>query len=320
MRVSNPPAPRRLPAPLVERLQEIRATRGFDAAIYAEEKARMLNRYMGDHGLAACVVAVSGGIDSAVVLGLVVKASGLEGSPIRRIVPVLAPVHDPDAATGQLQATARGEEIVASLSLSGFVVDLTAAHATVKDAVDQALCTRGEGWASGQLASYVRTPAFYYLTSLLLQENLPAILVGTTNRDEGAYLGYVGKASDGMVDVQVIADLHKSEVMTLARHLQLPASVIELAPRGDMYDGRLDEEVFGAPYDFVEIYLDYLCRPREAQVAWLSSLPADARKEFDELAGRLERLHSHNLHKYLGRSPAVHLNLLPSAVPGGWDK
>ena len=54
---------------------------------------------------------------------------------------------------------------------------------------------------------------------------------GTTNRDEGAYLGFFGKASDGMVDLQPISDLHKSEVRALATRLGVPAEIVEAAPR-----------------------------------------------------------------------------------------
>ncbi len=38
--------------------------------------------------------------------------------------------------------------------------------------------------------------------------------MGTGNQDEDGYLGYFCKAGDGCVDIQLIADLHKSEVWT----------------------------------------------------------------------------------------------------------
>lgn len=318
MRVYNPPAPAALNPQFAVALAELRARRDFDAAVYAQAKAAMLNDYMAEHRLAACVVAVSGGVDSAVVLGLVALAARQPDSPIKQIVAALAPVFDDEAATHQDDALARGRLVAQACGVTASVIDLTAAHRALKSAVDDALGVTGQGWASGQLVAYARTPAFYYVTSLLAQQGTPGILVGTTNRDEGAYLGYVGKAADGMVDVQVIADLHKSEVLALAAHLGLPDEVITTAPTGDMYDGRADEEVFGAPYDFVELYL-----------GWLSAADRDALtagwkvatfRDFWQLADRLEALHAYNAHKYLAASPAVHLNLLPSAVPGGWER
>jgi NAD+ synthase (glutamine-hydrolysing) len=319
MRVSNPRAPAILEDELARALAGVRALRAFDARDYASSKAQLLNDYMREHELRACVVAVSGGIDSAVVLALAASAARELSSPISRVIPVLAPIFD-SGATNQDEATARGRAVVASCGLEAALIDLSATHNVLKAAVESAVGLVGEDWARGQLVAYVRTPAFYYLTSLLTQEGLPAILLGTTNRDEGAYLGYIGKAADGMVDVQLIADLHKSEVGKLARYLQLPTEVCAATPTGDMYDRRTDEEVFGAPYDFVELYLSWLCWPQERQLEMLDGCDEAAREQFLMLAARLEHLHNYNRHKYLGRSPAVHLNLLASAVPGGWDR
>jgi NAD+ synthase (glutamine-hydrolysing) len=301
-------------------LSRLRDARSFDAEGFINAKALRLNTYMAEHGLKACVVAVSGGVDSAVVLGLVSRAASEKGSPIERIVAALLPVFDSRGATNQDDALARGRETAEACGVQPTIIDLTDAHAALKAAVDHGVGVDGEGWASGQLVSYARTPAYYYLTSLLVQQGTPAVVCGTTNRDEGAYLGYFGKASDGMVDVQLIADLHKSEVFATAKALALPASVINVIPAGDMYDGRHDEEVFGAPYDFVELYLQYLALPLASQQSLLSSFSPDERRQFDTLADRLEAMHVYNGHKYLGRSPAVHLNVLASAVPGGWDR
>jgi NAD+ synthase (glutamine-hydrolysing) len=89
---------------------------------------------------------------------------------------------------------------------------------------------QGKPWAAGQLAPYLRTPTLYYLTSLLTQEGMKAVVCGTTNRDEGAYLGFFGKASDGMVDLQLIADLHKSEVYALGKLLAVPEKILTRTP------------------------------------------------------------------------------------------
>ena len=45
----------------------------------------MLNEYMRKSGLKGCVVSVSGGVDSAVIMALVEKAKRKENSPIQRV-------------------------------------------------------------------------------------------------------------------------------------------------------------------------------------------------------------------------------------------
>jgi NAD+ synthase (glutamine-hydrolysing) len=189
----------------------------------------------------------------------------------------------------------------------------------MKQTVDDAMQVVGEDWASGQLVAYMRTPAMYYVTSLCSQTNQPAIICGTTNYDEGGYLGYFGKASDGMVDIQLISDAHKSEVCLLAEFLAVPATILQAIPTGDMYDGRVDEEVFGAPYDFVELYLYYLNLEDVEKMALSQTWNSDEKAQFEQLAMRLEQLHAYNSHKYIGRSPAVHLDILKSDVKGGWN-
>lgn len=298
-------------------LEAVRRERAFDPAAYVKAKTRILNDYMARCGLDACVVAVSGGIDSAVVLGLVEAARRSSGSPIREVVGVLLPVTGTTGVTGQKQATERGIATCKAFSVVPRIVSLAHSFEALTDAVDQAIAVEGGDWAVGQAASYLRTPALYYVTSLLSQQGRRAILVGTTNRDEGGYIGYVGKASDGMVDVQLISDLHKSEVRQVASLLDVPEVVMEAVPTGDMFDGKTDEEVFGFSYDFLELYQSWLGK---SPIGRKRMVPDDeARGRFEALARNVEAMHAYNGHKYLSRSPAVHLDVIESAVDGGWD-
>ncbi len=164
-----------------------------------------------------------------------------------------------------------------------------------------------DAWSEGQCLSVVRTPALYGAAALLQAHGLRAVVVGTTNRDEGAYLGFFGKASDAMVDLQPISDLHKSEVRALALRLGVPAEVVDATPSGDVFDGRSDEAMIGAPYDVVEAVL----RLRE--------LGRDPTLAGHEATAAVDRLHAVNAHKYRVGSPAVHLDVMPRGVPGGWD-
>ena len=318
MRVYNPLSDRVLPEQLKTWLQVYRYRRQFSATQYIQAKAGMLNDYMIRCKLKACVVAVSGGIDSAAVLALVKFASEMPDSPIEKILPVLLPVFDSVGATGQEEATERGREVCYSQNLEPVVISLGEPHGVLNRNTGKALGLHGGEWAEGQLVAHTRTPTLYYAATLLTQESLPAIICGTTNRDEGAYLGYFGKASDGLVDVQLISDLHKSEVYEVARILGVARSALIVAPKGDMYDGREDEEVFGAPYDFVELYLYYLSLPEAFRLAQLEQLNEHARTQFDFFAANLENMHRYNRHKYFGASPAVHLELDTISIPEGW--
>jgi NAD+ synthase (glutamine-hydrolysing) len=153
----------------------------------------------------------------------------------------------------------------------------------------------------------------YYSAAILQAQGQPSLVVGTTNRDEGAYIGFFGKASDAMVDLQPISDLHKSEVYALAEKLGVPKSVQEAIPSGDLYSGQLDEELIGAPYWFLELYLRLL------EEGMSLSLNPVEQCLFERYQANIERLHRQNLHKYKVGSPAIHLDVLPRRILGGWQ-
>ena len=319
MKVYNEQSDNSLNEELINQLNKMRMNRAFNAKEYIDKKTDLLNQYMNKYGLKACVVAISGGIDSAIVLGIIKKASEKINSPIKRIVPMLLPVLKSTGVTNQSEATSRGKELCEKLDIKPYIIDLTTVNNEIRNLLEPAIEIKGEDWAIGQLAPYSRTPILYYTTSLLSQSGLGAIICGTTNKDEGAYLGYVGKASDGMVDVQIISDIHKSEVYQVAQELEIPASIINAVPTGDMYDNRNDENVFGASYDFVEIYLNYLNMEDIEKEKFINNLNKEAKEQFEFYAKNLENLHRYNLHKYIAKSPAVHLDLCDSSVKGGWD-
>lgn len=300
-------------------LEHLRDAQAFNAERVIDAKVHAVLAYLERFNLSSTVVAVSGGIDSALVLALLARAHRKCPERLQRVVPVLLPVHDGAFATGQDTATLRGRELCQQFGLRPVCLDLTPIHQLVKSKVDAAVECKGEGWAGGQLVSYQRTPVLYYVTSLLSQQGQPGILVGTTNYDEGAYLGYFGKASDGLVDVQLISDLHKHQVYELSKRLRVPTSILEVTPTGDMYDGRVDEEVFGASYDAVELFLRAKRSPDQV-LPQVAGLDAESQIRFSTIAGNLEALHRYNAHKYMGRSPSVHLDVLPGlAFEGSWD-
>lgn len=319
MKVYNESSNRKMDKELLEVLCKIRDERNFNAKDYIDSKANLLNTYMNKFNLKACVVAISGGIDSAIVLGIVNYASKIKNSPIKRIVPLLLPLLDSVGVTNQKEATDRGIELCNELEIKPYVIDISNINDNIRYSLENILNIEGDDWAIGQLGPYSRTPILYYATSLLCKEGLNAVVCGTTNKDEGGYLGYIGKASDGMVDLQIISDIHKSEVYKVAKELGVPNSIMKVTPSGDMYDNRSDEMVFGAPYDFVELYLNYLNFSDKEKENLKNNLSDEALEQFEFYAKNLENLHKYNLHKYMSFSPAIHLDLWDSSVKGGWE-
>src|SRR5450432_3004229 len=288
-----------------EPLRALRSSRGFDAREVLDAKLCRLNRWFAAEELNAAVVGVSGGVDSALVLGLLMAASKQAGSALRKVVPLLLPVAGP-GATGQEAATERGRRVAAALGAEVWHVPLGPALVATVGALSNASGLAFSPWSEGQCLSIMRTPALYGAAALLQTHGFRSVVVGTTNRDEGAYLGFFGKASDGMVDVQPISDLHKSEVRALARLLGVPSEIIDLTPAGDVFDGRSDEQMIGTTYDAIETALRLLELDQDPAQAGLDAWRA------------VRRQNAINHHKYLAPGSAVHLDVMPRGIPGGW--
>lgn len=303
---------------LISKLLTYRKNRNFNPQVYLDKKSALINKYFEEYKIDSPVVAVSGGIDSAIVLGILNYAAKQKNSYIKNIYPLMIP-KDGIGATNQILATNKGIELCNKFSLKPLVIDISGAFIQLKSIVENVINIKGDGWASGQLIPYLRTPTMYYVTSLLSQEGYRSVICGTTNKDEGEYLGYFGKASDGLVDLQLISDIHKSEVFSLAQFLDIPTSILNAIPTGDMFDGRVDEEVFGTTYDFVELFLYYKSLNKELSQNFIKSLDEESKIEFNIALNNLELLHSYNKHKYLGCSPAVHFDILKSnRINNGW--
>ena len=145
--------------------------------------------------------------------------------------------------------------------------------------------------------SYMRTPAAYYVAQLLSSTGIPTIVMGTGNKDEDGYLAYFCKAGDGVVDVQLIADLHKSEVFKVGELVGVPQSILSAAPSADLWDGQTDEEELGFTYDFIELWTSFLEFDEYKQKQIKNSLSDDALKQFEEWSNLAIRIHKRNAHK-----------------------
>jgi NAD+ synthase len=82
------------------------------------------------------------------------------------------------------------------------------------------------------------------------------IVAGTTNVPELAQ-GFFVKYGDGGVDIEPIAHLYKTQVFQLARYLEVPAEIIERTPSPDTYSFVVsDQEIyFCLPYETLDLLL-----------------------------------------------------------------
>jgi NAD+ synthase (glutamine-hydrolysing) len=274
-------------------LKIYRDEKAFNPQKWVEEKTELFNNYLKANGLSGAVVSVSGGVDSATILMLLKRTLEMPDSALKNIVALSQPIHSSD------WAFARAKELCDVAGLPLTVIDQTDIHKMIVAKFTEATGSEGNSFTQGQLRSYLRTPANYYAAQLLSAEGFPAVVIGTGNQDEDRYLAYFCKYGDGAVDVQLIADLHKSEVFKVAKYLGVPQSILVAAPSADLWDGQTDEEEMGFSYDFIEFYTGYYLRSLNPQRI-LGQLTEESKEEFVKFEALCTQIHRRNAHKLAG--------------------
>jgi len=210
----------------------------------AREIADWMQAQVASAGARGVVVGLSGGIDSAVVLGLAVRATP------GQVVGVMMPCHsDPqDEAHGRLTADHFGVPAVR--------LDLGPTYDRMVEDLRNALATLPAPAAGGdQPLPLANVKPRLRMTSLYFVANsLNCLVAGTGNRSEIA-IGYFTKYGDGGADILPIARLLKSEVRELARELGVPAPIIDKPPSAGLWSGQTDEGEMGFTYEQLEHHL-----------------------------------------------------------------
>jgi len=272
------------------KLLEIRAKRSFNPEDWVNKKCEMLNEYMRRAGLKGVVVNVSGGIDSAVTIMLADKASKMPGSPIVKVYGIIQPIHSTPAIMK------RAVDFLEASKLEYTVIDQSDVFDLLDKKVVECMKVPSSKFASGQLKSYMRTPVAYYAAQIFSNNGIPSLVIGTGNFDEDGYLYYFCKPGDGTSDIQLIHDLHKSEVNSVARFIGVSDAICVAPPSADLWEGQTDENELGFSYAFCELYV-HLIQDKEAMLQWEASLDEDAKAQWKAISEKIERTHRRNNHK-----------------------
>lgn len=283
---------------ILQELSRYRQFRNFDPCQYLDIKARLINQYFKQHKISEAVIGISGGIDSVTSLYILQYAKLLPNSPIQNIHAIGFVAKD-----GVYGTTGNGQIKDTLDELNIPVININNCVGAIINVICCATNHPSTLWSSGQTTAHLRTTILAGMVSNLSGQNKPALMIGTTNKDEYSYIGYFGKYSDGLNDLQIISDLHKSEVYKLAQFLNVPEQIITRVPTGDMYVECSDEEVFGVDYDCIEYYT-------QTQYKIVC-------ENWYEIYQRISDLNFINKHKYAVGTPTVCLDILESGYKGG---
>ena len=210
---------------------------------------------------AGAVVGISGGIDSAVVAALCVRALGKDN-----VLGLLLPEDRP---------TAEALKTVKWLGIPSRTVRI----GPLVKAVSKEAPKKAGRSVLGNVKARLRMVLLY------LEANQSGrLVVGTGNKSE-LLVGYFTKHGDGGVDLAPIGDLYKTQVRALAAALGVPESVRALVPTAGLYPGQTDEGELGISYPKLDsILMGIELRLERARIAEKAGVPIT---EVDRIAARV---------------------------------
>ena len=196
-----------------------------------------LSEYVDQSGLQGFVVGVSGGIDSAVTSTLCART----GKAVKALnMPICQAADQVGRSTGHIDwLQARHANV------EGLTIDLTPAFEALQTTLPKGI---QDDLSMANTRSRLRMLTLYGVST-----HHRMLVAGTGNKVEDFGVGFYTKYGDGGVDLAPIADLMKSEVYALARHLEIIDAIIQAPPTDGLWnDNRSDENQIGASYDELE--------------------------------------------------------------------
>lgn len=229
--------------------QEIIARFGVKPTIDVNEEIRrrvdFLKEYVQKARTTGLLIAISGGIDSAVVAALCKKATD----------ELAAETGKPYMTLGVFQPYGEQEDIEDSYAVAKAIGLTTTVETNIEEAVDEivleseyALKAVGvnrhlsrEG--KGNVKARTRMVVQYALAF-----DLNLLVAGTDHASE-AITGFYTKWGDGAVDIMPLSSLNKRQVQMLGAALGIPDRVIHKVPTAGLWPGQTDENELGISYE-----------------------------------------------------------------------
>ena len=192
-------------------------------------------------GFSSVVLGLSGGIDSAVVCELAVRALGADN-----VLAIKMPY-----ASSSPESLEHAELMIRKLGIRAEEVSITpVVEAFFSTLPSDQLLRRGNIMARTRMI---------FLYDISARDG--RLVAGTSNKTE-LLLGYGTMFGDMASAVNPVGDLYKTQIRGLARHLGIPEALIVKAPSADLWEGQSDEDDLGFSYEAVDLLLYMMLEKR----------------------------------------------------------
>lgn len=183
------------------------------------------------------IVGVSGGIDSAVMAVLAVKALGSEN---------VYGLIMPDADITPVSDITDAQNLSKSLGIKYRIIKIN----EIKSSFLNLLHECDNNLILGNLVARIRMCILYYYSGLLQR-----LVLGTSNKTE-MEIGYFTKYGDGGADLLPLGDLYKTQIFELAEYLKIPSNIVNKKSSARLWQGQITETELGISFERLDKILD----------------------------------------------------------------
>jgi NAD+ synthase len=253
------------------RREEVEGRLRLDPELAVAALTRFVVDAVETAGARGVVVGLSGGVDSALAAALAVRGLGAG-----RVHAFFLPYRTSDPASA-----GHAGAVAAALGLEPRTIDVTPQVDAYfeREEPDADRVRRGNKMARERM-------------SVLFDQakKLGCLVLGTSNKTE-ILLGYSTVFGDNASSINPNGDLYKQQVWQLARHLGVPAEVVDKPPSADLWPGQTSEGELGFDYRIADEVL-YLMFDQGLSAAEIAE-----RGYPDEVVRRIETLERGNRFK-----------------------
>jgi NAD+ synthase len=239
----------------------------FPAEKSIEASVTFLRELYKHHHKKNGLIAVSGGIDSAVSLTLLTKALGP-----KNVYAVLLPYDSQDMKDAQTvvewnKLPAKNVQII---NIKPIVDGVVAAVGVSQG--DESENSQPDSFRLGNIMARSRMIVLYDQA-----KKLDALVCGTENKSE-KYLGYFTRFGDEASDIEPIQHLYKTQVRQVATALKLPEVFLKKSPSAGLWKDQTDETELGFSYEAADQVFEELIE-KQAGVLYLKLIEGDRLEE-----------------------------------------